>query len=576
MQAPNTYYRVSTSDRAPLRIGLLLDSRDEIPAFVARIVEDIKASNFAGIELLVVRKTTAVGAAPGEPTRNSKLEGLLYDLYTRLDARMKPADDPLSPVDCKDMLFGIETIETEISREKSTHRFPAEVLDKIRTKELDVLLRFGFGFDNLQGDILKIARHGLWSYHYGDDEFYRGSPSHFWEMYEASPLSGVTLQVFTDKPESGLVLCKSLFATERTISYSRNRYIPYWGSSDLVIRKLNELHRFGWEYLLERAIPSTPYKGKRNIYRTPGNRDMLAWLGPILLKKAISYPVRRETVQHWRIACRMNGKPLHDFDSDSDFSDFRWIDSPAGHFWADPFAFEQEGQCWAFFEDYSYREKRAAIACSQVSAQGEFGPSVVCLSHPTDHYSYPYIFQAESEIFMIPESYDSNSVDLYRCRQFPNQWIREATLLQGKFVDTTIWQHDGLWWFMTTSADPKPGAGSMLLFYSTSLTGSWHFHPSNPISTDIRRNRGAGRVFRSGNRLIRPSQSGAPSYGYSVAFNQITELSPQRYSERSLRNITPEYWKGISGVHTYNFAGNVELIDGRTSMPLKRARFPHS
>jgi len=87
--------------------------------------------------------------------------------------------------------------------------------------------------------------------------------------------------------------------------------------------------------------------------------------------------------------------------------------------------------------------------------------------------------------------------------------------------------------------------------------------------------RGAGRVFRSGHRLIRPSQSGAPSYGYSVAFNEITELSPQRYSERPLRNITPEYWKGISGVHTYNFAGNIELIDGRTSMRSKRALSPH-
>jgi len=170
---------------------------------------------------------------------------------------------------------------------------------------------------------------------------------------------------------------------------------------------------------------------------------------------------------------------------------------------------------------------------------------------------------------MIPESLVSNSVDLFRCRQFPNQWVREATLLEGQFVDTTVWEHNGLWWLTTTMVEPGSHAGSLLLFYSASLTGAWHFHPENPISTDIRTNRGGGRVFQSHRRLIRPSQSCAPAYGYSVGFNEITELTRQRYRERTLKTITPEHWSGLSGVHTYNWAGNVELIDGRSSVPLK-------
>src|ERR1022692_1175140 len=576
---PSSYYHISSADRAPLRIGLLLDSRDQIPAFFARIIEGIKASNFAGIELLVVRKTTAGKARPGKPPSSRALrflrhlwdpklrKRLLYDLYLRLDARMKPANDPLAMVDCRDMLSAIESIDVEPAEKNFIHRFPDEALEKIRAKDLDVLIRFGFNI--FHGDIFQAARYGEWSYHHGDNEFYRGGPAHFWELWEGSPLSGVILQVLTEELDGGLVLCKSLFATDPTLSVSRNRYTPYWGSSDLLIRKLNELHRLGWDYLLETAIPPAPYRGKRAIYRTPANRDVLPWLGPILLKKAISYPFRRKTVQHWRIASRVNGKPLHDSQSDSDFSGFQWINPPKGHFWADPFAFEHDGRSWAFFEDYSYQAKRGAIACSEVSLQGELGPPVPCLDHPSHHYSYPHIFRAGSEIFMIPESVDSNSVDLLRCRQFPDKWVREAVLLEGKFVDTTIWEYEGLWWFTTTGAEPSSGAGSLLLFYSASLTGDWHFHPGNPISTDIRRNRGAGRVFRSHNCLIRPSQSCAPSYGYSVTFNQITELSKRRYSERPLKTINPEHWEGLSGIHTYSWAGNVELIDGRTRVPLK-------
>jgi hypothetical protein len=52
---------MSRSTSAPLRIGLLLDSREKIPALFAAIVQDIQASNFASIELLVVRKAARGG-----------------------------------------------------------------------------------------------------------------------------------------------------------------------------------------------------------------------------------------------------------------------------------------------------------------------------------------------------------------------------------------------------------------------------------------------------------------------------------------------------------------------------------
>src|SRR5882672_9849502 len=281
VSTPNSYYRISSGNRAPVRVGLLLDSRDKISAIFAKVIEDIKASNFAEIELLVVRKTTAERLPPDKSQRSRvfrllrhvtdpKLRRrLLYDLYLRLDARIKPVNDPVAMVDCRNLLAGIEILEVEPFGEKFVHRFPGDALDIIRAKDLDVLIRFGFNI--LKGDILKAARYGVWSYHHGDNEFYRGGPAHFWELREGAPLSGVILQVMTEELDSGLVLCKSLFATKQTVSVPRNRFAPYWGSSDLIIRKLNELHRFGWDYLQEKAIPPTPYQGRRRIYRTPAN-----------------------------------------------------------------------------------------------------------------------------------------------------------------------------------------------------------------------------------------------------------------------------------------------------------------
>jgi len=214
-------------------------------------------------------------------------------------------------VDCSSLLAGIESIEVEPIGKKFVHRFPAEALEKIRSKDLDVILRFGFNI--LSGDILTAARYGVWSYHHDDNDFYRGGPPHFWELVEKSPLSGVILQVLTEELDGGLVLCKSLFTTEQTTSASVNRYTPYWGSTDMVIRKLNELHRCGWDYVKAKSIPNSPYQGKRKIYRTPTNSEMKGWLGPLILKKAVEYPFRKKTVQHWKIAVRTGHQLLFEF-----------------------------------------------------------------------------------------------------------------------------------------------------------------------------------------------------------------------------------------------------------------------
>ena len=112
------------------------------------------------------------------------------------------------------MLAGIGSIEVEPMGKKFIHKFPPDALEKIRAKELDVILRFGFNI--LSGEILTVARYGVWSYPHGDNDFYRGGPPHFGELVEKSPLSGVILQVLTEELNSGLVLCKSLFSTEQT------------------------------------------------------------------------------------------------------------------------------------------------------------------------------------------------------------------------------------------------------------------------------------------------------------------------------------------------------------------------
>ena len=118
----------SPDGRPPLRIGLLLDSQ-KMALFCSKIIQDIKASNFAKLELLVYRKAPA---PPGPNSNGGALSSLrqrlfdsksrkraLYDLYLRLDHRMKPKNHPLDQRDCSDLLTGIESLEVSRSGRSS-------------------------------------------------------------------------------------------------------------------------------------------------------------------------------------------------------------------------------------------------------------------------------------------------------------------------------------------------------------------------------------------------------------------------------------------------------------------------
>lgn len=565
-------YRTSASRRPSLRIGLLLDGTT-CGASSARVIDDIVKSNFARLELVAYN----AGATPRPvvpaslSTRLIRLLGnssarslLLYGLYSRFDAKRHPVTgDPLAPVDCGPLLDGVESVHVTPVVKGFTHRFPTDSVERIRAKQLDVLVRFGFNI--LRGDILQAARYGVWSFHHGDNDFYRGAAPYFWELYEGNPLSGVILQVLSEELDAGFVLCKSLFATRPGLSVALNRYGPYWGSTHFVIRKLNELHQHGWEHVRSRAVAPAPYQGRRRIYRRPTNVDMARWLAPELVKRIAGRPFRVERLPHWQIAFRVGATPLDGQTGPADMRGFRFVEAPRGHYYADPFLISGGGTTWAFFEDFLYQEGRGVISCAEVTTSGRLGPPQRCVQRDY-HLSYPMIFEHEREIFMIPESVANGTVELYRATSFPNEWKLEKVLHHMAAVDTTALHEDGRWWFFVTVSEPRGHGAVLLLFSAASLTGEWIYHPANPISTDVRTARGAGAILRAQGRLLRPSQDCTRSYGYSFALNEIETLTPAEYRERPRLTIEPSWSKGLIGTHTYNRCDAVEVVDGCRSV----------
>lgn len=554
----SSLYLHSRSSAKALRIGVLVDGF-QMPKAFHQVLTDIDSSDFAHLAVVIVNREQQPAARNGAGGRGHRL----FALYAKFDARRKRHPDPLEIVDCADLLGDLQRLDVAPVRERCEHRFAAEAIAQVRAYDLDVLLQFGF--DTLRGEILDAARYGIWSFHYGDNEFYLGGPPLFWEVEENNPVSGAVLQVLTRNIEAGIVLCKSLFATMPGVWRSRNSFDAYWGSAHFVIRKLHELHECGWETVQKHAIPPTPYRGKASPYRTPTNTRMLRWLVPkigINLAQRLN-PFRGEKEEHWRICLARNASSrLADHEARMP-AGFRWLECPAGHSYADPFLFERQGQLWLFFEDFSYRERRGRIVCAPVLPDLSIGPVSVCLDLPY-HLSYPFVFEHGGEIFMIPESSANETVDLWRATEFPFQWSLEKTLFRGRAVDTTPLLHDGRWYFFAALMEPRGRPAFGALFFADDLTGEWVHHPGSPICTDVRRARSAGPIQRLGGRLLRPVQDCAESYGRRIHVHEILELTPATYREQYLHSIEPDWEANLTGVHTYGTCGGIEVLDAAT------------
>lgn len=81
----------------------------------------------------------------------------------------------------------------------------------------------------LRGDVLTLPPLGVWSFHHGDPQRYRGSPPGFWEIYDGAPETGAVLQKLEERLDDGVVLREARFPTLRH-SYSAQRNQLFLGS----------------------------------------------------------------------------------------------------------------------------------------------------------------------------------------------------------------------------------------------------------------------------------------------------------------------------------------------------------
>jgi hypothetical protein len=178
------------------------------------------------------------------------------------------------------------------------------------------------------------------------------------------------------------------------------------------------------------------------------------------------------------------------------------------------------------------------------------------------HTSFPFTFSFEGEQYLVPETYQENRIALYRMNRDCGYFEYINTLVDDvRGVDACLHQHEGFWWLFFTKQD-LPSV-HLYLYYSPSLFGTFEPHLNNPVKTDIRSSRPAGRFFLLNNMLIRPAQDCSGHYGKQVVLNKILQLSPHEFREEEFLTMCPRGDYYNQGLHTINGNDQMTLIDGK-------------
>jgi len=229
-------------------------------------------------------------------------------------------------------------------------------------------------------------------------------------------------------------------------------------------------------------------------------------------------------------------------------------------FVADPILFEQNGIYYLFFEVLNARTQQGDIGVATSTNGLDWHYERIVLDEKF-HLSYPYVFEWNGSIYMVPESAEDESVRLYKATQFPYEWQLEKKMIQDTaLVDPTLFEHDGHWWLFAGNKNND----ALYLYYADQTLTNWTLHPKNPIvQSNKKYARPAGNVIQTKEHLVRLAQDDAEYYGQQTWAFQINQLTLTNYEEQLLYEkpiLKGNMHWNQKGMHTFS---SLRMPNGR-------------
>lgn len=233
---------------------------------------------------------------------------------------------------------------------------------------------------------------------------------------------------------------------------------------------------------------------------------------------------------------------------------------------ADPFLFKKNGKLCLFYESKGLYTP-GVIMMTSTSDLDHWSKPVVVLKE-SFHLSYPWVFEEDGNVYMVPETGQDGSIRLYEACDESLSTFRlvkklleqpKAKVIRMGYGDSSIYKKNGKYYLVTMLQYSAP-INVLELYVADSLEGPYFPHPCSPITTSNKVGRDAGCWIEHQGKLLRVSQDCVHRYGDNVNVLEITKLSPTEYEEKLINESilptdVPFYKEGGHQFNVINFKG---------------------
>ena len=539
-----------------LKIGILFKQKNQFFDWQIKIIEEIFNSDFADIVCTFSYKSEK------NTTLNfliNLLNNILYFIISLIEnkyskvqrlEKLKIVQNYLSQIQKYEVTYRKEILENNFFAEKT-------VLQKAST--LDILICFDA--KNLKGRILLLPKHGTWLFNYGVNETKFAG---FWECFNNSSITIVILQKI--KQDKSIIILETIdkgFYSTKMSSWFLNREFITEKSSTLLLKNLR---------LTANGIKQDNDNLNSAENKNYNNPNFLIFVIYILRKypKAILRKIfklkkkddKEPKYNPWNLHI---GKKT--IDLILPLADTKRLIPPENNAWCDPFLISIDEKKYLFFENYEYKSKKGKISFTEIKNNNITTiQDALILDY---HLSYPFVWQENKDIFMMPETADTKRVEIWKASEFLTKWKLHKVLFEGEScVDTTLFKNNNgdIWLFTNKSNDKFNDHNSELYIYKienefNKITP----HILNPVITDCRIARNAGNIFYDNkNTIIRPSQINISDfYGGGLNLRKIQELNLEKFRETNMASYFPNFTKNINALHHFTQNKDTFVVDVR-------------
>jgi hypothetical protein len=530
-------------------VGVLLDGRRQEQWVVEALRQALAVQG---------TKLGAVAIADARPRPSMAMQ--LHRVVDLVDRMMRCWNEPLfRRVDLLPELGSVTPLQLPPLHQRDCWRADGAAAEILAGAGVDVWLCFTALPPCLP--FPKVARCGVWGLEIG----LRMSATHPWaaasEICAGSP---VTLAQLVDYSRPGFNAIYRACGATITNSARRNRLVTLRKAMSFYRRKLAALVHDGGDATGHRGAWA-PVPAQYPECTAPTVQGAWTLLWRLLARVAANRWNAMGFRNQWRIGyyfAEETAEAAHQPER------LHCLVPPRDRDWADPFVLEHEGRRFIFFEELPYSAGKGHISAIEIGADGKADVVRRVLERPY-HLSYPFMFNWEGELYMLPETEQNSTVEVYRCVEFPHRWTLHKVMLEGiRAFDATLLQQGERWWLFVNVAESGADPSEELhLYHGPSPLGPWTPHVANPVVSDVRRARGAGPLFRRNGALYRPSQDCSHRYGYAVTINRVDVLDESRYEETPVDRINPAWRDDMKCLHTMGAAGTLRVVDFQVRRP---------